>query len=50
VLDPLSRRLLEGAFEPGDSVRADWSNESDAVVFEKIRSQETIAPARRRAR
>ncbi len=50
VLDTLSRRLLEGAFEPGDTIRADWSKETNAVVFEKTRKQETAAPAGRRAR
>jgi ATP-dependent Clp protease ATP-binding subunit ClpB len=50
VLDALSRRLLEGTIEPGDDVRADWSKDANEVVFEKIRKQEPVATAGKRAR
>ena len=50
VLDPLSRRLLEGTLEAGDDVRADWSEKVNEVVFEKIRKQEPVATPGRRAR
>jgi len=50
VLDALSRRLLEGTLEPGDNVRADWSKDTNEVVFEKIRKQEPVASAGKRAR
>jgi len=42
VMDPLARRVLEGGFEPGDTIRADWSKTKDTVTFEK----ETVAAAR----
>ncbi|MBI1949909.1 MAG: AAA family ATPase, partial [Acidobacteria bacterium] len=50
VLDPLSRRVLEGAFDPGDIIRADWPKDRDGVVFEKAGAQETAVPAGRRRR
>ncbi len=50
VLDALSRRLLEGTLEPGDTVRADWSKDANEVVFEKMRNQEPVAAAGKRAR
>jgi len=50
VLDPLSRRLLEGTLEAGDDVRADWSEKVNEVVFEKIRKQDPVATTGRRAR
>jgi ATP-dependent Clp protease ATP-binding subunit ClpB len=50
VLDALSRRVLEGAFEPGDIIRADWSKEKDGVVFEKVRAQEPAVQAGWRGR
>ncbi|HEU4400679.1 MAG TPA: AAA family ATPase, partial [Candidatus Polarisedimenticolia bacterium] len=36
VLDPLSKRVLEGAFAPGDAIRADLGKAPDGVVFEKV--------------
>jgi ATP-dependent Clp protease ATP-binding subunit ClpB len=50
VLDPLSRRVLEGAFVPGDVIRADWSEARDGVVLEKARAQEPAVPSGRRGR
>jgi ATP-dependent Clp protease ATP-binding subunit ClpB len=50
VLDPLSRRVLEGAFVPGDVIRADWSDARDGVVLEKARAQEPAVPSGRRGR
>ncbi len=52
VLDPLARRILEGAFGPGDRIVADWQKDRDEVVFEKAALQESVAPAagRRRGR
>jgi ATP-dependent Clp protease ATP-binding subunit ClpB len=50
VLDPLSRRLLEGAFAPGDAVRAEWSKDKDAVVFERIHKQESVPASGKRGR
>jgi ATP-dependent Clp protease ATP-binding subunit ClpB len=50
VLDPLSRRVLEGAFVPGDVIRADWSNDKDGVVFEKAGGPEPVPRSGRRAR
>ena len=43
VLDPLARRILEGAFEAGDRIVADWRK--DAVAFEKAQAREGAAPA-----
>ena len=50
VLDPLSRKVLEGAFVTGDVIRADWSEARDGVVFEKARAQEPAVPSGRRGR
>jgi ATP-dependent Clp protease ATP-binding subunit ClpB len=47
VLDPLSRRVLEGTFGPGEVIRADWSKEKDGVVFEKAGAREPAGRARR---
>jgi len=50
VLDALSRKVLEGTFEPGDVIRADWSRDKDGVVFEKVRAQEPATQDSRRGR
>jgi len=50
VLDPLSSRVLEGAFHPGDIIRADWPEDRDGVVLEKASVQEPAVPAGRRRR
>jgi ATP-dependent Clp protease ATP-binding subunit ClpB len=50
VLDPLARRILEGAFEPGSKVRADWDDRRGEVTFERAEAAEPAAPARRRGR
>jgi ATP-dependent Clp protease ATP-binding subunit ClpB len=48
VLDPLAQRVLEGAFEPGDTIRADWSGGRREVVFEKGSAPRAVARAGRR--
>ncbi len=50
LLDALSRKVLEGAFEPGDGIRADWSRETDAVVFARVRAQEVAAHGQKKGR
>src|SRR2546425_3020031 len=50
LLDALSRKVLEGAFGPGDVIRADWSRETDGVVFEKVLAQEAAAHGQRKGR
>ncbi len=48
ILDPLARRVLEGAFEPGDAIHADWAR--DEVIFEKAPAPQGAAAAGRKAR
>jgi len=50
LLDALSRKVLEGAFGAGDVIRADWSRETDGVVFEKVLAQEAAAHGHRKKR
>ena len=50
VLDPLSRRVLEGTFGPGDVIGADWSTGEDGVVFEKAGGREPAGQSGRRGR
>ncbi len=50
LLDALSRKVLEGTFGPGDVIRADWSRETDDVVFEKVRAQEVAGHGQRKGR
>ncbi len=49
VLDPLARRLLEGRFQPGEAVRADWDAADGRVRFEGTASPAVGEPARARA-
>jgi len=50
VMDPLARRVLEGGFEPGDTIRADWSKTKDTVTFEKATAAVAAARSGRRDR
>jgi len=36
VLDPLAQRVLEGAFAPGDRIRADWDEAGGEVTFAPV--------------
>jgi len=45
VLDPLARRVLEGAFNPGDVVEADWDARQEAVRFDTASDHRTAASA-----
>jgi ATP-dependent Clp protease ATP-binding subunit ClpB len=47
VLDPLARQVLEGRFQPGDTVCADWSKIKGAVEFEKATAEATASPGGR---
>jgi len=50
VMDPLARRMLEGAFASGDVIRADWSPTRGEVSFEKTRAPEPTPQGGRRRR
>jgi len=50
VLDALSRKVLEGVFVPGDVIRADWSRDTDSVVFDKTRAQEAVVQGQKKSR
>jgi len=45
VLDPLSRRILEGDLQPGDVVIADYSQGKDQVTFLKNGPKDAAPPA-----
>jgi hypothetical protein len=44
VLDPLAQRVLEGAFEPGARLEADWDTAASEVVFRRLEAARS-APA-----
>ncbi len=48
VMDPLARRMLEGAFAPGDVIRADWSSARSEMTLEKAQAPEPITQGGRR--
>ncbi|HKQ97479.1 MAG TPA: ATP-dependent chaperone ClpB [Candidatus Polarisedimenticolia bacterium] len=45
VMDPLARRVLEGAFAPGARVRADWDERGGQVTFAPEAVEAAAAPA-----
>jgi len=45
VMDPLARRVLEGAFAPGARIRADWDARAGQVTFEPIAAAPEAAAA-----
>jgi ATP-dependent Clp protease ATP-binding subunit ClpB len=44
IMDPLARRVLEGAFADGARIRADWDDDAGQVTFDHAPEPETATP------